>query len=96
MNQVSPTETIAQSLIGKRIIADGWHYDNGGFASGLVTKVESQSGGLSYKVSVEPDHIGSMGSYTFRAAEMVTLVTRGELPEANKYLNTGTNAKIVA
>ena len=90
------TLELAQTLIGRTIHADGWHYDNGGFISGVITKIDSRYGGLEYTVTVEPDHSSSMKTYTFKAGQMLKLITEGKLPKANQLLNTGTNAELVA
>ena len=85
----------AQSLIGKTIIADGWQRDNSGSISGIITEIKKgRFGDLEYIVCVEPNSPYSMGSFTFKSSHIEILLAEGKLPEANKFLNSGTNAKI--
>ena len=92
------TQTIlsrAQSLIGKSIIADGWQRDNGGMISGIITEItKGRFGDLEYIVCVEPNSPYSMDSFTFKSSHIEILLAEGKLPEANRLLNSGTNAKI--
>ena len=85
----------AQSLIGKSIIADGWQRDNGGMISGIITEIKKgRFGDLEYIVCVEPNSPHSMDSFTFKSSHIEILLAEGKLPEANRLLNSGTNAKI--
>jgi hypothetical protein len=92
------TQTIlsrSQSLIGKSIIAEGWQRDNGGMISGIITEIKKgRFGDLEYIVCVEPNSPSSMSDFTFNASHLETLLNEGKLPEANRLLNSGTNAKI--
>jgi len=85
----------AQSLIGKTIFAEGWQRDNGGFISGKITEVKKgRFGDLEYIVCVEPNSPLSMNDFTFKTKHLEILLAEGKLPIANKFLNSGTNAKI--
>jgi hypothetical protein len=92
-NTINITEF--NSLIGKNIYAEGWHYDNGGFVSGEITEIKKYKFGANKtEVFVKSANHLSMNSFTFTNSELKTLLHFGELPTANKFLNTGTNAKI--
>jgi len=85
----------AQVLIGKTIFAEGWHYDNGGMISGIITEiVKSRFGYDNFDVYVETVNPLSMDSFSFNSKQLETLIADGKLPTANKFLNTGTNAEI--
>ena len=86
----------SQSLIGKTISADGWQYDNSGFIHGVITEVKlGRYGDMEYIVCVKPLSERSMNDFTFKRRHMEYLLSDGELPIANKFLNTGTNAKLI-
>jgi hypothetical protein len=86
----------AQSLIGKTIIADGWQRDNGGMISGKITEIQKgRFGDLEYIIHVEPTTELSMDEMTFKKQHLEILLADGKLPEANRLLNSGTNAKII-
>ena len=93
---LTPTQSMpVQSLIGKTITADGWLRDNSGLISGKITEVTPKYGGLEWIVRVDPDSAASMETFTFTAQAMATLISDGKLPEANRLLNSGTNARIM-
>ena len=85
----------SQSLIGKQISAYGWQRDNSGSISGIITEIKKgRFGDLEYIVYVKPDSPLSMDSFTFKSSHIEILLAEGKLPEANKFLNSGTNAEI--
>lgn len=92
---LTTTLLATETLIGKTIAADGWLRDNGGFISGEIVEVKPIYNGLEYQVRVVPDTANSMETYTFKGGQMATLLRDGFLPEANKFLNSGTNARII-
>lgn len=82
-----------KSLIGKNLSASGWHYDNGGSVYGEITELKewSRSEIIVYTTKT---YDCNMSSFSFRPQELDELIEKGCLPEANKFLNTGTNAKL--
>ena len=82
------------SLVGKKISADGWQRDNGGSLCGIITEIEVDERYNQCKVFVEKTNQFSMNSMTFSIRQMNLLLLDGKLPEANKFLNSGTNAEI--
>ena len=96
--ETTQTQTIlsqAQSLIGKSISAYGWQRDNSGSISGIITEIKKgRFGDLEYIVCVKPDSPLSMDSFTFKSSHIEILLAEGKLPEANRLLNSGTNAEI--
>lgn len=85
----------SQSLIGKTISAQGWQRDNSGSISGIITEIiKGRFGDLEYIVCVEPNSPFSMNDFTFTSRHLEILLADGKLPEANKFLNSGTNAEI--
>ena len=85
----------AQALIGKKIFAEGWQYDNSGMISGCITEIKKSQFGNTIEVYVEPESNLSMDSFAFRANQIEVLLAEGRLPKANKFLNTGTNAWLI-
>ena len=84
----------AQVLIGKKIVAEGWQRDNGGGISGVITKIEQ--GTYRIDIYVEKNDDASMDYMSFHESHLEILLRDGELPKANRLLNSGTNAVIVA
>jgi hypothetical protein len=84
------------SLIGNNIFAEGWQYDNSGFVSGEITEIKPYKYGRDkVEVFVDTENKFSMKSFVFTHNQLKILLSCGELPTANKFLNTGTNAKII-
>lgn len=84
----------AQSMIGKTILADSWSYDNYKCIQGTITQISKAKFGADvFGVSLI-EVMTDNGSIQFSANQIQTLLDKGELPTANKFLNTGTNAKI--
>jgi hypothetical protein len=90
---------LSQSLIGKKIFAEGWHYDNHGFMKGVITSVKKGSSvcvlGLPrIEIIVSKSEQESMNSYTFSLNQINSLLKNGKLPIPNQLLNIGTYAEI--
>lgn len=83
-----------QSLIGRRIYANGWHYDNGGDVCGTITEIKEWSSSQ-IRVYTTKEHDWNMKSFTFTPNQLDELIEKGCLPKANKFLNTGTNAELI-
>ena len=82
-------------LIGKYISADGWHRDNGGSMSGIISKVSDVSIRGTVNVFVlEKEHDFQMDCFSFTTDQLGVLLELGKLPKANGLLNSGTNAYI--
>lgn len=81
-----------ENLIGKKISAYGWHYDNGGSIDGTISSIVYRYS--KYSVYVTDKSPNSMNDFSFTENELNTLLSNGELPEPNKFLNEGTWAKI--
>ena len=84
----------AQSLLGKTIYAEGWHYDNSGFISGTITLITQDKFSKGFRVYVESNAKLGMNDFVFTIKEMEILLAEGVLPRANRFLNTGTNAEL--
>jgi hypothetical protein len=89
-------------LVGKKINAYGWHYDNFGICIGTIDSVEIKRSGRLTEVVVhikdlseEDINLGRMENFTFKYHQYYTLLKNGELPKPNKLLNTGTEAEII-
>jgi hypothetical protein len=96
---LAPLLASAQSFIGKTIVADGWQYDYSGFMSGVITSVINGNtvdaiGFPMVEITVTKSKENSMDSYKFTINQINTLLKNGELPVPNKFLNSGTYAKI--
>lgn len=61
------------ALIGKKLYAYGWQYDNDGAISGTITHIQPAEWGDKVKVFVD-----SSTSWEFTPWEMHTLITKGE------------------
>lgn len=85
----------AQVLIGKNIIANGWQRDNSGSLFGVITSVYQRGNYDQFYITVDPENSLSMDDMLFDKSHLEVLLRDGKLPEANKLLNSGTNAKIV-
>ena len=90
-NTVMDTEKF-NALIGKKIWASGWHYDNGGSISGTIEFINYKFG--SYNVYVSDKTPSSMSSFSFTEEQLCKLLEDGELPPSNRLLNAGTDAKV--
>jgi hypothetical protein len=84
-----------KSLIGKNIVASGWHYDNGGAMEGVILDITKYEVFEQWNVFVDENTEGEQKNFTFTTKQMDTLLADKELPKANPLLNTGTNAKIL-
>jgi hypothetical protein len=82
-------------LVGKRISAQGWHYDNSGSIAGIITEVTGPDYQNEYNVHVNPLNELSMRSMNFTAKNIQTLLLNGKLPKANSFCNTGVDAEIL-
>jgi hypothetical protein len=82
-----------KSLIGKNLEASGWHYDNSGSVYGKITGLKQWSSTQIF-VYTTKTYDWNMLSFTFTPQQLDELIEKGCLPKANKFLNTGTNAKL--
>ena len=82
-----------ESLIGKNLSAEGWQYDNGGSVCGEITEIKEWSRSQIF-VYTTKTYEWNMSKFTFTPQQLDELIEKGCLPKANKFLNTGTNAKL--
>ena len=88
-----------QALVGKKLSAYGWNYDNFGTCNGIITKIGALESGK-IEVSINDTRSASakansaMNSFTFNINQLETLLTKGELSKPNKMLNSGTEASV--
>ena len=90
------------SLVGRKISAYGWSYDNCGTCIGTINKVVIEGSGNLTKVRVyieeelteQEKNFGRMRDFAFTYSQYYTLLREGCLPKPNKFLNTGTDAEL--
>ncbi len=95
MNESSNTPTTLEqlnALIGKKLYAYAWQYDNNGFVRGIVTRIEPAKYGDKMVVFVDPSENMSASSWEFTPWQIATLLTKGEFDTQG--WNSGTNAYV--
>ena len=79
-------------LLGKKVYVDGWQYDNSGvLLDGVITEIKDAKDTFGRKAYILKT---SDAEYKLEWLIVKELIENG-VSEANKFLNTGTNAVIL-